>query len=75
MTKFKTGKTYYCWSPCDYDCIWNFEILSRTAKTISIKIYGETKTKRIGIYDGVEEIKPLGSYSMAPILRADKIKE
>lgn len=37
---------------------------------ITIKIMGEIKKCRVYVYEGVEQIKPLGSYSMAPILRA-----
>lgn len=71
-TNFKIGKTYYCNSPCDWDCIWKFTVTARTAKQVTIADE-HGKAKRTKIYyeasDG-EYIYPLGRYSMAPILRA-----
>lgn len=71
-TNFKTGKTYYCHSLGDWDCIWKFTITARTEKTVTITDkHGKTERKKIywEASDG-EYIYPLGRYSMAPILRA-----
>ena len=72
--KFETSKTYSAKSICDHNCIWEITVLSRTAKTIKIKKLinddGKPKTLRISMWDGVETVKPLGSYSMAPMIRA-----
>lgn len=35
-----------------------------------VETRGESKTFRVAEYDGAEFIKPWGSYSMAPIIRA-----
>jgi hypothetical protein len=70
MNKFETGKTYETKSPCDHNCIISVIINSRTAKTVKTTVNGKEKNFRIGEYDGAEFIKPWGSYSMAPILRA-----
>lgn len=68
--KFEAGKTYKTRSVCDSDCIISVEVISRTAKTIKARVNREEKTLRIGVYDGAEFVKPWGSYSMAPIVRA-----
>jgi len=73
MTNIKTfeaGKTYQTRSICDHDCIISVTIEKRTAKTVTAKVRNEVKTFRVAVYEGAEFIKPWGSYSMAPIIRA-----
>ena len=70
MMKFEAGKTYTTRSICDHDCIIAVTIAKRTAKTVTATVRGEQKTFRVAEYDGAEFIKPWGSYSMAPIIRA-----
>jgi hypothetical protein len=73
MTKFETGKTYATRSICNHDCIIEIRVIKRTAKTIIAdcgSFRGE-KRLRISEYEGVEQVKPWGSYSMAPIIGAD----
>lgn len=65
--KFQPGKTYQTRSICDSNCIISVTVAKRTAKTITT---GEGKTLRIGVFEGAEFVKPWGSYSMAPIVRA-----
>ena len=59
-------------SVCDNNCIFKAKVLSRTAKFVTVKVegYKEPKRCKISIFDEVEVIWPLGSYSMAPIMRA-----
>ena len=71
MTKFEAGKTYKTRSICDHNCIISATIEKRTEKTVTATIRGQQKIFRIGEYDGAEFIKPLGSYSMAPMLTAN----
>ena len=72
MTKqFQVGQTYSTRSACDYDCIFSFAVVGRTEKTVKINYHGKVTSKKIKIYDGLETIYPLGSYSMAPVLSAD----
>lgn len=72
--RFEVGKSYACRSVCDYDCIFTFEVVARTASTITIRGSAVTGTKRRKLRerDGVEIIDPLGRYSMSPVLCADK---
>lgn len=73
MKKFEAGKTYTTRSICDHDCVISVTIEKRTAKTVTVSFPGKTwalQTFRVGEYEGAEFIKPWGSYSMAPIIRA-----
>ena len=40
MSKFETGKIYYCRSACDYNCVWNFIVERRTNSSIWIRDVG-----------------------------------
>ena len=72
MTKFEINKTYEMNSVCNNDCKWIYTVLNRTNKTILIQGHGEIMTKRIHVYDDIERVRPLGKYSMSPVLSADK---
>ena len=71
-TQFQVGKTYFDRSACDYDCIFSFTILARSAKSVTINVRGETVRRGLSIYDGREQFKPFGSYSMAAVVSADR---
>lgn len=75
---FKVGSIYSMRSVCDYNCIWSYEVVSRTAKRVKLaeigKLHTEILTRGLSVYEGVEQCSPLGSYSMSPILGADKAK-
>jgi hypothetical protein len=64
---FKAGAAYATRSICDHDCWMRVTVLSRTAKTVTTN----RGVHRISFYDGVEQIKPWGNYSMCPIIGAD----
>jgi hypothetical protein len=72
VIKFEVGKTYRDRSICNHDCIFEATIISRTAKTVTVKLYNEIKRRRISEYEGVETFRPHGNYSMASIMRADQ---
>jgi hypothetical protein len=71
MAKFESGKTYATRSVCDHDTIIRVTVARRTAHTLTTS---EGKTLRISVYNGVEQVKPWGSYSMAPIVGADDLE-
>lgn len=71
MTKFELNQTYSCRSICDYDCIFSFTILNRTAKTVTIEVHGEQVRRGIQIHNDCEQFKPFGTYSMCAIISAD----
>lgn len=68
-TAFEPGNTYWTRSICDYDCIVRVPVARRTAKTITTDA---GKVLRIFIYEGVERVRPWGSYSMCPTVSADR---
>lgn len=72
MKKFTVNQTYSCRSACDYDTIFSWTVVSRTAKQLTLSDGRKTFKRGIYVYDGVESCRPSGSYSMAPIISADK---
>ena len=72
MNQFKPGKTYFCRSICDYECVWTYKVTKRTNKTIYViqDGTGPEKALRVKTDASGEYTYPLGRYSMAPILDA-----
>lgn len=76
VVKFEVGAKYSTRSVCDSDCVIPIYVVKRTAKTITLSNCGRTdmmargKTLRVRVWEGVESVKPWGTYSMAPIVRA-----
>lgn len=64
---FEAGKTYWTRSVCDSECVITITVAKRTAKFLTT-----TEGKRLGIssWDGVEHVKPWGTYSMSPTISA-----
>jgi len=78
MMKFETGKTYSMRSACDHNCVWTFTVISRTEKSVTlVNEKGEKISRRINRtvseWNKAETVYPLGQYSMAPVLVADRI--
>lgn len=72
-TRFEVGKTYTTRSICDHNCIYSYLVVKRTAKQIHLRTQGKDTVKRgIYIYEGVEHCKPEGTYSMCPVINANK---
>ena len=81
VKQFEVGKRYQMRSACDHDCVWTYEVVARNIKTIyiqQIKSTGERckvqyfrVIKSLTEYRQAESIRPLGNYSMAPVLSAD----
>ena len=74
MTNFKTDKTYFTRFIGDSESKIFMKVIKRTAKSLRVKIDGiaELKTLRISIFDDCEMVRPLGKYSMCPIINAEK---
>lgn len=76
MKKFEVGGKYSVSSICNSNCVWVFEVLSRTAKTVTLACNnGETMkcriNEKISTYRKAETVYPFGQYSMAPTLTAE----
>lgn len=72
VVKFQVGQEVSARSFADYDCVFRFKVISRTAKFVTMDYYGEPK--RVGIKisrEGVEYCQPLGNYSMSAIVYAN----
>jgi len=70
--KFEVGKTYCSRSICDYDTIFRYDVIARTAKQLTLREHGKVFKRGIFVRDGVECCKPAGTYSMCPVIRADR---
>ena len=71
MIKFAAGRTYFGRFIGDSDSKIELTVASRTAKTI-VTTKGERF--RVKEYNGSEYVSPLGSYSMAPSISAEREK-
>lgn len=72
---FVVGQSYAMHSPGDHNAKWVFKVVSRTAKSVKLtgdfnNTKGEAHTLRVTVHNSQETCRPLGNYSMAPILRA-----
>lgn len=78
ILKFEVGKKYVCSSVVNSNSRYEFEVIKRTEKTITIKnddgevIRRKVNTNQQGT---IELIYPSGKYSMCLVLSADNIKE
>lgn len=72
MATFEVGRSYSNRFACDWDSIATFVIKARTAKTITTEVHGKTVRRGLSLWNGVEQFKPFGSYSMAMVISADK---
>ena len=82
ITQFKKGEKYYFRFTTDYDLICKYEVVRRSDKSVWLtpieqgdghQKLGEVSRFVISIYDNTENVMPLGRYSMAPCLRADRL--
>lgn len=79
--KFEAGATYYTRSLCDHNCIWRFTIVRRTASSVWVsELNGDrcavkVERRKISQYDGCENFKPFGVYSMSPTVSADRVAD
>ena len=71
-TEFVVGTHLECRSIADYDCIFRFTVVKRTAKFVTLQYFGQEL--RVAIRkgsDGREFCYPLGTHSMSAILYAE----
>lgn len=65
IRRFKIGRTYEARSFADYDCIFRFKVVKRTAQTIIVDYHGRLYRKKVWVStrDGeqTEVAKPLDS--------------
>ncbi len=74
MTKFEEGKKYYCYSPCNSDRHYEFEVVKRTEKMLVIKDSdGNMKRRKIDTRNEEEIVYPNGKYSMCLVLGSNEL--
>lgn len=75
IKQFQVNKKYSMTSACDSNCKWVYEVVKRTDKSVWLKSVDAFEPSRflIRVWDGVEHCRPKGSYSMCPILGAEKL--
>lgn len=69
---FTTGTTYEMRWIGDADARTLFTIVARTAKTVTVDGPRGVQRCRVTVRDGVEQCAPFGSYSMSPVLCAER---
>jgi len=76
MAKFEVGKTYGVQSVCDSDCVFLFTVVKRTAKTVTITDGHDTWRRGVWTdpewFGDNEVMRPLGKYSLSPVLVAGR---
>lgn len=72
VKRFEIGRTYMMRSPGDHNCVWTYKVVALTAKQVTLTGHGKTIKRGIKIYNGIEMCMPLGTYSLAPCLTAEK---
>jgi hypothetical protein len=74
---FQVGTTYTTRSAADSNCIFRFTVTKRTAKFITVlrDNGADGELIRVGVKtdERGEWALPLGSFSMAPVIRADRV--
>ena len=66
----KSGQILTARSACDYDCIFQAEVIERKKSFATVFIHGTTRRVKVMSDDSGEFIYALGKFSMAPIFRA-----
>lgn len=70
---FQIGTTYTTRSACDYDTIYSWTVISRTAKRLTLEDrWGNQEKRGVYIWNGIEHCKPAGTFSMCPVITAER---
>jgi hypothetical protein len=74
MNQFEIGKTYECHSPADWDCVFTFRVVGRSAKFVTIEagILNGRKRRGIKVNDEGEFVWPFGD-PMRGTCRAENV--
>jgi hypothetical protein len=79
--KFETGKTYTTRLITNHDSVISFYVIKRTDKTVTVMgDFMDTHaadrqaphTLRVKLWQDVETFRPWGTYSMCPIVSAER---
>jgi len=67
---FEIGKTYFAIFVTDSSLRPQFQIITRTEKTVTVNVYGKAKNLKVFRMDECEVFYPFGKYSMAPACKS-----
>lgn len=72
--QFEVGKKYSARSACNYDSVWTWKVVRRTAKRVYLRNEEGKEFYCVPrrFNGGPECLSPLGRYSMSPTIYADK---
>jgi hypothetical protein len=73
MTAFTLGSTYECRSLSDWDTVYRFTVVARTARFVTFADrFGDTR--RVGVWEsnGVEWACPYGKYANCATICAER---
>lgn len=72
IIKFTIGEEVAARSVADYDCIFRFTVIARSAKFVTFQYLNTTKRAGIKVRDGIEYCQPLGAYAGSAFVYAGK---
>ena len=80
QNQFIAGNIYSTSSICDSNCIFRFEVVRRSAKSVWLKDLsgikkGVYRVKITDFHNESETCSPLGSYSMSPTISAEDVEK
>jgi hypothetical protein len=73
IVHFTPGSTYSCRAFSDYDTVYEFTVVARTARFVTFADrWGDTKRVGVWVSNGVEWAAPHGRYANCAVVRADR---
>lgn len=69
--QFVPGFRYAMTFVGDADSHIVYEVIRRTAKTVTLTDGKDEITRKVSAFDHAEQLFPMGRYSMSPVLRAE----
>ena len=72
ISTFQVEERYFCRFACSYDTVLIWTVIKRTASFVTMHnpTFGTKRTK-VYLFGNEEHVRPLGSYSMAPVVGAN----
>lgn len=72
-TRFTVGRTYRCRAFSDYDTVYEFTVVARTARFVTfVDRWGDTRRVGVWVSNGVEKATPHGRYANSALVSADR---
>lgn len=73
VTRFEVGRTYECRAMSDWDTVYSFTVVARSAKFITTTDrWGDRRRGGVWESNGAEWATPHGRYANCAVIRADR---